>query len=162
MTGMEIVATWENQKSPFWKKNIVCMVWKNLLCILEMAFSSLISQKPGELFKRFFFQFCPIFHWKSAILSSAMIMTSLLRCTWDVGTYFGMYGKRRPLATLWYHCMYRGFIFKFTGGGNHPPLGKLGYKTKPKKKKKKEKKKGELGMTRVKDQVECAYRNKSL
>ena len=35
---------------------------------------------------------------KSAILSSAMIMTSLWRHTWDVGTYFGMYGKRRPLA----------------------------------------------------------------
>ena len=22
--------------------------------------------------------------------------------TWDVGTYFNMYGKRRPLAIIWY------------------------------------------------------------
>ena len=34
--------------------------------------------------------------------SSAMIMTSLWRHTWDVGTYFGIYSKRRPIAILWY------------------------------------------------------------
>ena len=51
-----------------------------------------------------------------------MIMTSLWRHTWDVGTYFDMYGKRRPLAIVWYqfHVSWD-FIFKFTRGGNHPP-----------------------------------------
>ena len=46
-----------------------------------------------------------------------MIMTSLRRHTWAVGTYFCMYGKRRPLAILWYQLhVAGGFIFKFTGG----------------------------------------------
>ena len=61
------------------------------------------------------------------ILSSAMIVTSLWRHTWDAGTYFGMYGKRKPLAILYHLDVPRGFIFKFTWGGNHP-LGKTCYK----------------------------------
>ena len=61
-------------------------------------------------------------------------MNSLWRHTWHVGTYFGrpMYGKRRPLAKLWYQLHIRyvagGFIFKFTGGGIITPLGKTCYK----------------------------------
>ena len=76
------------------------------------------------------FQFLPTFHWKSFILSSAMNMTSLSRPTWDVGTYFGMYGKRSPLAILWYQLHAWGFILKLTGGGNHTlgHVGKLCYK----------------------------------
>ena len=46
-----------------------------------------------------------------------MIFTSLLCHTWDIGTYFGMYGKKRHLAILWYQLdVSGGFIFKFTGG----------------------------------------------
>ena len=53
-----------------------------------------------------------LFHWKSAILSSAMVMTSLWRHTWDIGTYFSMYGKKRPLAILWLNLhVSEGFIF---------------------------------------------------
>ena len=63
-----------------------------------------------ELFSKIF-DFGP-FHWKSAILSLAMMMTSLLRRSWDVGTYFDMYGKNSPLAILWYQLhVYGGFHF---------------------------------------------------
>ena len=80
-----------------------------------------------ELFQQIF-KFWPIFHWNFAILSSAMIMTLLWRHTWDVGNYFGIYGKRRPLAILWYQLHVSGeFIFKVIGGGNQP-LGKMCYK----------------------------------
>ena len=44
-------------------------------------------------------------------------VTLYLRC-WYL---FVMYGKKRPLAILWYQLnVSGGFIFKFTGGGNHP------------------------------------------
>ena len=43
---------------------------------------------------------------------------------WDVCSYFGMYGKRRPLAILWYQLHVWGFIYKFTGVVT-TPLGKL-------------------------------------
>ena len=106
-----------------------------------MYFFSLISQKPGELFYRNF-QFWPVFHWKSAIFSFAMIMTSLWCHTKDVGTYFGMYGKRRPLAILWHQLHVSGdVIFKFAGGGNHPLV-----KCVTKKR---------LGRTRVKFSLNC-------
>ena len=37
-----------------------------------------------------------------------------------------MYGKRRPLAIVWYQLhVSGGFIFKFTGGVVTTPLGKL-------------------------------------
>ena len=42
--------------------------------------------------------------------------------TGDVGTYFGIYGKRRPLAILWYQLhVSEGFHFQVhREGGNHP------------------------------------------
>ena len=85
----------------------------------------LVKFRYLELFKQNF-QFWPIFHWKSAILSSATIMTSLWRdwrLTWDVGTYFDMYGKKRHLDILWYQLdVSGGFIFKlFTRGWYTPP-----------------------------------------
>ena len=46
------------------------------------------------------------------------IMTSLWLYTWDVGTYFEMYGKRSPLAILWYQLGVS-LGFTFTGGDNH-------------------------------------------
>ena len=54
-------------------------------------------------------------------MSLAMIMTSLWRHSRDAGTYFGIYGKKRPLAILWYQLDVSGeLIFKFIGGGNDP------------------------------------------
>ena len=119
---MEVVATRENQKSPFKKKSLVVWSW-NLLCVLEMSFP-LISHKPGEIliFRTFLMKFLILAYGslKTAILNIAMIITSLRHHTWDNGTYFGMYGKRRPLAILWYQLNVSGG-FKFTGVGNHPP-----------------------------------------
>ena len=43
--------------------------------------------------------------------------------------FISMYGKKGPLHILWDQLyVWGGFIFKFTGGGNQPPLGKLCYK----------------------------------
>ena len=101
------------------------IVWSYNLLFIWRSFPSLISQKPGKfqyLELNWNFQFWPTFHWKSVILSSAMNMTSLWRPTWDVGTYFGMYGKRSPLAILWYQLHAWGLIFKFTGGVVTTPL----------------------------------------
>ena len=40
-----------------------------------------------------------------------MIMTSFGRHTWDVGTNFGMYGRRRTLAIIKTDNMYLGVFF---------------------------------------------------
>ena len=138
--GGGVVATWENQKSPFWK--IYWYVWSwNLLCILEMSFASLLSQEPGEIsiltpVLAKFSNFGLYFTENRLFLSSVIIMTSLWRHTWDFGTYFGMYGKRRPLATgiglLWYQLDVSGgggegvSFSQLRVGGNHP-LGKTFY-----------------------------------
>ena len=52
-----------------------------------MSFPALVSQKLCEISIFRNFQFWHIFHRKSAILSSVMIMMSLLGHTWDVGTF---------------------------------------------------------------------------
>ena len=117
----------EKIKSCHFEKYIDFMVLT--LCILEMSFPSVISQKLGEIliFRTLLwnFQFWPR---KSAILSLAMIMTSLWCHTWDVGTYFGMYRKRRPLAILWYQLHVCGVSFSSSQGGSNNPLGKTCYK----------------------------------
>ena len=68
------------------------------------------------------------FYWKLAILRFRhvydVIVTSCVKCC----TYFGMYGKKRPIAIL--RCQLGvsgGSVFNFTGGGNHP-LGKPCYR----------------------------------
>ena len=57
-----------------------------------------------------------------------MFMTSLRRHTLEVYAYFGMHGKRRPIAMV--PIIRSGVsIFKFTGGGGgNQPLGKPCYR----------------------------------
>ena len=52
-------------------------------------------------------------------------MTSLLRHTFDVCTYFGIFGKRRHIAIV----PIRNVFKNVTMGGNHP-FGKPGYRKK--------------------------------
>ena len=59
-------------------------------------------------------------------------MTSLSRHTWDVGTYFGMYGNRRSLAILWYQLDVSGVSFSSTQGGGTNVLQKRLDKTRVK------------------------------
>ena len=78
-------------KSLHSEKSINCMVLKLTVFIIKCHYL------PN-------FKFWRIFHYKSAILSLAMVMLSLWRHTWNVGTYFGIhvFGKKRSLAFLWY------------------------------------------------------------
>ena len=106
----------------------------NLQKILEIPFPFFISQKPGEMqiFRTFLEKFS-IFAFISKNgyfeLRDEYDVTS-----WDVGTYFGMYGKCRPLAILWYQLhVSGGFIFKFTGVVTTPPLVRRVTKKKKKK-----------------------------
>ena len=71
---------------------------------LEMSLPSLISQKSKlQTLLAKFSILANLAHTENRLFfSSAMVMTSLLRHTWVVVTYFGMYGKRRPIAILWY------------------------------------------------------------
>ena len=60
---------------------------------------------------------------KSAMLRSAMIMTSLWHHTWDVGTYFGYIWKEEtPSYTMVPIRCILGFHFQVYKGGNHDPL----------------------------------------
>ena len=50
-------------------------------------------------------------------------VTSYMGCLY----FFGMYGKKRPIAIPWYPIsISRGLFFKFIGGCNNP-LGKIYY-----------------------------------
>ena len=69
---------------------IYCMALKLVVCIRN-AFSFSFKPKPGKI---------PIFRTFQQNLRTAMSVTSLCCHTWDAGTYFGMYRKRRPM--LWY------------------------------------------------------------
>ena len=59
--------------------------------VLDMSFTSLIRQKPGEI--KIFGTFIA----KSEIVRCSNIFNFGLYFTENVGTYFGMYEKRRPL-----------------------------------------------------------------
>ena len=102
----------------------------DLQLMLESPFPFFISQNCWNSDIQNFsakFSIFAYIHWKLAILSSAMIMTSLWRHTWNVGTYFG-YAKRRPLAILWYQLDVSGVSFSsffFGGGGLTSPFTPL-------------------------------------
>ena len=81
--------------------------------MLEMSFSSFISQKPSEI---------PIFRSFWGVLSFGLVLLKIgyfevrpyvYEVFFDViCTYFGLHGKRRPIAILWNRS-----DFKFTVGG---------------------------------------------
>ena len=56
-----------------------------------------------------------------------MIITSLRRQTWNVGTYFGMYRKRRLLALLWYQLHVSGGLHCQVHRGSGNPFAKTCY-----------------------------------
>ena len=63
-------------------------------------------------------------------------MMSLWRHTWDVVSYFGTYGKRRPLAILWYKLHESGASFSSSQYHPHPAWEDVFKKTKNKNKNK--------------------------
>ena len=75
------------------------------LSMLKSIFLFIMSQKPGEIpiFRTFSAKFSifacisPKIGYSDLGNDYDVTVTSYL----DVGSYFGMYGKRRPLAILW-------------------------------------------------------------
>ena len=111
-----VVSTWEYFRPPFWKICLLCSwIYVKLTISLHYKPKTRWNSDIWNLFSK-------IFHfrlyWKSAILSSAMIMTSMWPHTRDFGTFFGLYGKRRPLLILWYQLdVYERVSVSSWGGG---------------------------------------------
>ena len=112
-----MVATWE--KSPYVtiKKKITdCLVLKLTLYIRNV---SSFSYKPKTLWNPDSYNLLSeIFNLIYIPLKIGYFELGHDYEVTDAGTYFGMYGKKRPLAILWYQLdVSGGWIFKF----NHPP-----------------------------------------
>ena len=111
------------------RNNLLSMVLNLTVYVRnETSFSSFVSDKFPvksrylELSWRRI-QFWSIFHWKSTTWAKSAIMTSLWRHTWDVCTFFGKCGKRRPIAIPWYQVTIpQAFIFQVHEGHATAPL----------------------------------------
>ena len=112
---------WKNNKLSYTLYLFVYWIW------LEISFSCLTIHNPVEIqIKNFFSEIFTFDHisLKSDTLNLAMIMKSPWRHTCGIGTYFGMYQKKRPPILL-YHLDVWEYIFKFIRGGNNPSLVRL-------------------------------------
>ena len=104
------------------------MVLNLTVYMLEMSFPYFISKTPVKFQYLDIFgkkiQFWPTFQCKSAIWVKSTIMTSFWRHTWNVHTFFCLYGKRRLIDSYtvpWYQISIQAFIFQ-VHRGLQPPL----------------------------------------
>ena len=104
-----MVATSKYFKSPFWKK-ISSWYCPKLTEHVRNSIFLLYKQKTGwnsDIWNFFWrnFNFCPIFHWKSAFLGRPCLKTSLWRHTLADFQNVGINGKGWPSPILWYHTL---------------------------------------------------------